>query len=352
MKNKGFTLMELLSVLVIIGIIAVITTTLISSNIRASKEQAYNVQITEIEEAAKKWVSANSDSMDSYNLNTICLTIDKMQKDDILSPNDIKNPKTGKKLTGKVEIVYDFDKNQYKYKYKDDCKEIKIKPAYETLVVENEDNIKISGTDDGLYETIDSYIYKGLNPNNFIKIDNQIWRIINIDKSSKELRVVKLEDNQVNYDKNMLENLNSEYNTEGSIYSSIKQFIKENPKINIGSYDEISSLNTVSTIEKSKNDYKTISLLTASDYMNASTNLDCFKNAICNINNYLNNSKSFYLLNSNVDQDKTWFVDKNGIIQLDSQTDALRHVYPVINLKLSTQISGGDGSELNPYVVS
>ena len=59
--KKGFTLAELLGVIIILGVIALITFPIVNRNIRESQEQLYATQLEEIELAAEKWAYKNVD---------------------------------------------------------------------------------------------------------------------------------------------------------------------------------------------------------------------------------------------------------------------------------------------------
>lgn len=69
MNNKGFTLVEILAVVVILGVIALITVPVTLSIIDRSKQNMYDRQISEITEAARMYVSENSTK--NVNLSTI-----------------------------------------------------------------------------------------------------------------------------------------------------------------------------------------------------------------------------------------------------------------------------------------
>ena len=55
MANKGFTLIEILAVVTIIGVVSLITMPVVQKNITKSRQQAYNNQIDNIVKAAKDW---------------------------------------------------------------------------------------------------------------------------------------------------------------------------------------------------------------------------------------------------------------------------------------------------------
>ena len=63
--KKGFTLIELIGIIVILGVISFIVFPVVSSSIKNGKEKAYNEQVGRIIEAAKKWANDNTDLLPS-----------------------------------------------------------------------------------------------------------------------------------------------------------------------------------------------------------------------------------------------------------------------------------------------
>jgi type IV pilus assembly protein PilA len=100
--KKGFTLVELLAVIVILGIILAIAIPNILNLINNSKEQAYESQKKFIIDAAKKYVMANQNLVFENNVATITL-IDL--KNEGLLPSTIKNPRDGEFDDDTVVIV-------------------------------------------------------------------------------------------------------------------------------------------------------------------------------------------------------------------------------------------------------
>ena len=58
-NNKGFTLVEILSVVVLLGAISLIAIPTIKNMIKDSKQKLYNEQINLIKDGLKNWGSAN-----------------------------------------------------------------------------------------------------------------------------------------------------------------------------------------------------------------------------------------------------------------------------------------------------
>ena len=74
MKKDGFTLVELLSTIVIIGVVSIIAIPSVINSIQKAKQKAYDTQMSEIIAAAKKWSSNNTDKLDEYHLNNTYIT--------------------------------------------------------------------------------------------------------------------------------------------------------------------------------------------------------------------------------------------------------------------------------------
>ena len=59
MNKKGFTLIELLTVIVVLAAISLVVIPSVNSSLNKSNEQAYDAQISSIENAAKSWLADN-----------------------------------------------------------------------------------------------------------------------------------------------------------------------------------------------------------------------------------------------------------------------------------------------------
>lgn len=350
MNKKGFTLIELIMVIIVIGIVAMIAIQSVTKRISDSKDRAYNIQVNNIENAAKKYMIENNKE-DEYHLNTLCIKISTLQEKNYLEKGNIKNPKTDENFDvnkNYVKVKYNFDNNQYTYNFTDICTPNMLIPASKTIIEKN--TIKINIKDDGLYETTDSYVFRGTNPNNYIKINNITWRIVSIDKETMMLKIINLNDNLKQISENgILKDMNDDYET-GDIYTYIKEYVNVNSKWNSGVINSLNSSLTLKSIEKQSNIYNTIGLLTVGDYVNASIVKNCHITNTCT--SYLSTSKNNWLLNKTSDN-KTWYVNnQNKLGAMSINNSLLYHVYPTVYLKVNNTISGGTGTETDPYVLN
>lgn len=105
MKKNAFTLVELLSVIAILGIIAMLVFPNLSSTNDEKKKQQYNAVVETIENAGKSYMYVNK-------VSKVYLT--ELIKDDFLASNP-KNPVTGEVMSGCVYKTVVSGVNTYKY---------------------------------------------------------------------------------------------------------------------------------------------------------------------------------------------------------------------------------------------
>lgn len=124
LNNKGFTLVELLAVIVILSVLAILTSYAVTNALKKSKDSLYDNQIDIIKVAAEAWGSENTNKIsDSETCKYI--TLKNLQDYGILDEN-IVNPKTNEefpadmaiKITtevteyGNLNIVYEVDSDE------------------------------------------------------------------------------------------------------------------------------------------------------------------------------------------------------------------------------------------------
>ena len=117
MKNKGFTLVELLGVIVILGILAMVTVPIVQRTIIDSTNQTYDEQITSFERAAKNYVAKNIYEMTKCQTESCQITLRELQENGLLPSGNIKNPKTDEDFNLDNVVTINYDGTKYSYEY-------------------------------------------------------------------------------------------------------------------------------------------------------------------------------------------------------------------------------------------
>lgn len=125
MNKKGFTLIELMAVIVILSIIALITTPIVINTISSVRNELSKEQKQIIINAARMWGVKNLSVDDNNNpiknseiINSI--TINDLKNDGFLEKKDIKNINEDDMSNAGVCISYD---NQFIYEFTDNINE-------------------------------------------------------------------------------------------------------------------------------------------------------------------------------------------------------------------------------------
>ena len=397
MKKEGFTLVELLAVVVIIGITYLIIFPSVTSFIDKSKEKSYNIQVDLIEKASKKWVVDNTDELlkkDPYHLNNINLTLTTLKKEGYLQDMFIENPKNKKIMTGCVVVSYQSNKNQYEYTYEDgkdtyskkDTKENKRaeemagcnnKKGYIYTYLSNNNTLEktggnknskgeditldkiftdtlISKTDSGLVNLGNEYFFQGLTPTNYVKIDgyDTIWNVLSINTSDKTIKLVAsaktINSNFLassSFNANSYESSSDLKTTlESKINELSSNIIKNDVNFNVGGITDISKGYDIISSEESNNIFTgKIGIITASEYLKT-------KNE--NGNTYLSPTTSGTVWTMNFSNNNHVIINTDGNLSTAPIDANSRFVYPTIVINANVIKKSGTGTSTDPYVIS
>ena len=183
--KRGFTLIELIAVIIILGIIALITTVSVMGLFKKSTASLYDTQVEIVESAAKKWIVANNGQLPSDG-SPYTLQLSKLVSDGYLDDGDIIDPRTKKAINGYVNVYFDNGTNQYKAKL---VNADNAGSAKDAVLASNKP--VTSGI--GLYKDSNEagkYYFKGATPNNYITFNNEQWRIVSIESDGK-IKIIK-----------------------------------------------------------------------------------------------------------------------------------------------------------------
>jgi len=127
-NKKGFTLIELITVIIVLSIVALIATPVVTGIMEASRKKAYDSIVTNIEDSAYKYSIYNNLG---YSELYKPLQLEEIQKSGYLESKDIIDPRNNEKMEGCIAYKWDVEKNQYDFVYQEECDPQSLFPKVE-----------------------------------------------------------------------------------------------------------------------------------------------------------------------------------------------------------------------------
>ena len=122
--RRGFTLIELITTLVVMGIIVLITIPLLYQGLINSRQQLYNEQITKLLQAGKNWGLKNPDDLPKNNGEYLFMSPKDLAKLGFVDSEEIIDPRDNSEIKGCIVVKKENDKYDYKYE-EANCSSIK-----------------------------------------------------------------------------------------------------------------------------------------------------------------------------------------------------------------------------------
>ncbi len=278
--------------------------------------------------------------------------------------------KKGVTCTGKVSVSKADE--EYVYTPSLNCGDAYTDKAIATAVKEDS---KVVTSGYGLYKMNNGLVFRGETVNNYVQINEDLWRIVKIDSSNN---VYLIKEKNIGYSASWDDRYNSEveyniginnYSTSrikeylGELYDTTKEdlvFLSETDKTKISSYEVCTGKRTIdSTINTNELECKStvagqkLGLLTVSDYINASIDPNCTspQSPSCQNYNYLTVDYRWWTATAVANSTSTAFiVDEQGRVS-EAKCNAYNKIRPVIKLSSRIMVSSGKGTEKNPYII-
>lgn len=235
------------------------------------------------------------------------------------------------------------------------------------------DDNKIVSSGYGLYNKNGNYVFRGETVNNYVQLDNALWRVVKITSSGntvlildEPLAMTAPYDNRYNETSNYKSGINNystsrlkealleEYNKEESFLSDNDKAKTENFNLCVGSRGTTETGVEQAVECKNVEQNQKVGLLTAADYMNASIDTGCTtaSSKNCQNYNYLNGPKKEWWTStpSTTNTYSAYMISINNGIR-ETATYNYAAIRPVIYLSSNVLYKSGTGTEEDPYIV-
>ena len=192
MKNKAFTLVELLGVIIILGVLSLIIFPVILTQIKNAKKGIDDSTKELIIDAAKDYVVDNTNNYDKIQGITYCIDINALVEKNYLNPK-LKNENLNDiDTTKKIKLTY--NNNNYNYEITDICTDYTLTRSGIEVPILNStnENEETSGLYLASLPDIDRFIYRGENPNNYIWLDENGDGISNTDENDVKTELYRI----------------------------------------------------------------------------------------------------------------------------------------------------------------
>ena len=389
--KRGFTLIEMLGILVVLAVIILVSLPSIVQTNKNSKQAELDDNRKTIFMAAETYIDLNKDASANLKKNNYYYVKLTTLVDEGLLSSNLKNPATNLEKTvaeGKYWVEARLNNGKVNYSLVNENpyeKETKEAEMVYTILVNKKDVER-----DKLNSGINRYIMVDSNPNNYVRFNNELWRIVALE-ADKTVKMIKEESviasdetvnfnfgtsNDVTANTQILKYLNEEY-LPSMAPSAQNLIVSHDFTIGVYNLPGLSATTNLNNIENTKKIKIKVGLLNPSDYIQASENEECnifssYTHAEtedpCLISNYLYKGFRWWMMNPASDGGTVVMNEgdnddlneacttatsiqktKDGLNSFPSGCRA--KVRPVVYLNKDTTIASGSGSRQDPYIL-
>lgn len=343
----------------IVGLVILTVIVLLIYNAIANQKMTYQKVENKVLAAAKKYYKQNKTLLPTKGEQT---TIDDAA---LTAAGYLKSmSELTEKLnaTCTARVIVSNNNNKYRYTTLLDCGE---KYSTKTFVEYIKTKVPTTTTGSGLYELNGELVYRGEQPNNYIKFAGKMYRIVKIVDNKALL---------ISNEKVLKSDWDNRYNTERNMVVGINDFSVSRAKETLSKLDlikghedlvveqtlytgkrNVSDIYNDGTIEKSNIVEKQIyGLLPLYDYINASIDNNCVSAATRSCMNYNYLSKyglPWWLITGVLENThQVYKINMDGSF-ITTNASSSAYIRPTIMLISDAVYSSGNGTEKSPYIV-
>lgn len=344
-------------------LIIIIITLVVVVNGKSKKISNYSDVESRLVSAAKKYYDKYPEQLPQMENVAMSIDAEKLIQNSFLKPFS-EMVKDDVECTGQVK-VYKNDEIYSYFPYLNCGTSYKSEKLKDKII---DENLVTDGN--GLYRINNEYIYRGEFPNNYVKFNNETWRIVRINNDGTikmvltEKKPEKIEwDDRYNNERSSYTGKNdfkiSRVNDElKKLYDENKYVNKENKELLVkGTWCigkvpedgiEISNLNLCN--DTYENLY--IGLLTIEDVLVPSLDNTCVSvfDGACTNYNYFEDISVGWTMTAGLNKTYTVFTANQASLEVKNASSN-NTIRPVININSDTLYKSGNGTEKDPYII-
>jgi prepilin-type N-terminal cleavage/methylation domain-containing protein len=331
MDKKGFTLVELLGVLIIVSIVMLVVITPIMGQIRNNSKKLDDASLRILYSSTSSYLDQNKNSYPKNDGLTYYISVGQLIDSSNLTSNYLESY-SQKVLSRDNAVKVVIENGNYQFSLADSSDNlITMNAAYQNV------------SKSSVYSFMGGTYFAGSVTNNYVYYSGFMWRIMGKNKDG----TIKLVSDEpvTSINNGTATEYKSSYTYEwlnDYFFSRLKysDFIVPEPSC----YEKTSSASIKTdacvSYADSALDFKSVSLLSLNEY-----NLSYYSSQ-----SYLNNNIAFSTLTySSVSTNLLYYVQNNGTVSTKN-VNLIHYIRPVINLMPETIISAGNGTSSSPYV--
>lgn len=363
MKKKLMRMM-----LIVVGILVVLLVIILIFSLVTGGNKTYEEIEEDLKNAAMEYYDVQSGLLPQEEGETITVRASTLAEAGYMKP--LSELREGESCSGRVEVTKVGDNIVYT-PYLDCGDNYTTKELYEAVL---EQGIVASGN--GLYDMNGEKVYRGDNVNNYVQLDNALFRIVKVTSDNKLLLILnEMESNMSTYfddryNQDRLSNsgfndyrISRMYQYLDDLYNNKQDYslLSNNDKEKLSTFNlcigkrnpaDTTNNNSIECTDILEN--QMIGLLTVSDYMNASLDANCraTTDKSCQNYNYLKLSGTDWWLvtGSSLNSYEVYSVRSSGYLY-ETNAASYKKVRPTIMLNSNVMIKSGSGSESNPFIL-
>ena len=351
--------------LIVIGVLVIILIVILIISLFTGRNKSYEAIETELENAAKEYYHVKSGLLPKEQGEVVTVNASILAENGYMDP--LSELRSGEDCTGRVEVTKINGEIIYT-PYLECGDNYVTKELYKAVLEQG-----LVTTGNGLYDLNGEKVYRGETVNNYVKLDNALFRIVKIIANNQILLIADnvLDSSSLPYDDryNSDRNYNSGINDYrvSRIKSSLEEIYNGNTLLSnndkeklttfnlcIGKRSEEESINTNGAECSDVLNNQMIGLLTVSDFINASLDSNCKKTTDRSCQNYnylrLRDAEWWLLTSNNSNTYQAYAVRTYGYIESFNASN-MKRIRPTVMLNSNAMIKSGDGSASSPYIL-